>query len=335
MQRIREVAEDDDGEEHAFSTVHESIGREAEVNEIVGSAARRGDLVEVAVARCRARAHVGPRFRNRMGRRARELTPEEAAAVQEALVHIASDKIHQALGNTVPTDDADAGALAVASGGPAMLAADSAQVISTFTSLVGGLEGIANSWQTIVSAFKTTSSRTIVGEIEGKGFTNLKQSVNARQIQGLTPQGYDLLMPQLLRQAGIPPQYMQDAQLSVLLVQYADAQTWVKFDMLFEAGPGGQTQYVCVAGNRNANGSTNWVIASMAATFKLAPNARIIRTSKSVAGGIFEKTDDKIHYEDRSVTQEDINNVLGIMSGLVLEGMGNAIGVSLALPMPN
>lgn len=214
------------------------------------------------------------------------------------------------------------------------------QLGGSFSGIMGAITGITKAWQGIVDAFSTKISEKIMKQIQGKGFSSVEESAQLQKIVGMEESFLDTFIAHALGMYNVPSEYHKQATYALQMVKYADEQDWMKWDMMFNTGKGGDVKYVCITGNRevgsDGKSKYNFLVANVGATFELAPNLIIIEKSASYAGGIFQKTKDIIKKVPRSVTQADVEGVLDFFLVCAVKRFADELGIKVTNPkMPS
>lgn len=202
-------------------------------------------------------------------------------------------------------------------------------------SVLGPIKTFSDTWSAVASAFGTRISKTVVSTIKGTGWTKLRQSVVVQKIVNMQASFLDQFLRSVPTAYNIPSKYRADTEFALTSVKFSGGQQWNKWDLAFDINKGGSARYICVLGHRDPNtGNTDWVIANMKASFKLAPDVFVWRRSASYAGGIFSSTTDSLEKRPRSLTAEDIRGMLHLLAGAALGPLGAELGANLNVPVP-
>ena len=192
---------------------------------------------------------------------------------------------------------------------------------------------LANGWKSIVNAFKTTSSRKLRELTKGKGFEYFYGNFQIWLAKGLKVQFYDEYFKRKASQIRVKPNQHHLFLEAVKEVKMMDSNTWGDVNVVFN--PKGKQDGTVIAVNLiiNSPGNKyNIMITTMNAEFKLAPDIFIEETFKSVAGGIFEKTDYKLIKMPKGLTIEDVQAVLSMYKLISFKMICDIFGIKVNLP---
>ena len=194
-------------------------------------------------------------------------------------------------------------------------------------------QNIAGGWKEIVSAFKTTSSKKISKFTEGKGFEYFYGHFRIWLCKGLKAGYYDEFFKRKAIHVGVPQHEANIFKEAVQDAKFMEGHAWGDLNIVFN--PAGQQDGKVIGVNVIINqpgDKFNIMITSMNARLKLAPDVFVEETSKSVAGGIFEKTNYKLIKMPRGLTIDDVKAVLNMYQLISFKMICEIFGIQVQLP---
>ena len=193
---------------------------------------------------------------------------------------------------------------------------------------------VGETWGNLVNAFKTTSSKTIKEFTNGKGFDYFHGSSQVFVIAGLKGAYFDKFWT---RKAGHLKLSRDAKKIFVEIGQdseFMDKQAWNKLDLAFnpEENKKDSVKGVSLLVNQPVDGKFDILITDIRATFKLAPDLLIERNEKSVLGGIFSKTKEKIIKKPKTLGQEELTAILDMYKMVSFKVLCDIFGIQVTLP---
>lgn len=191
------------------------------------------------------------------------------------------------------------------------------------------ISSIANSYQQVANALRTTSEKTIVDKIIREGFERLHLSSTVKFASKIRDyNGYvKVLKKYIVKQ--LPTKYndlFNEALESLEFVK--DNYKLSRVNVAFEGDkPENKISSCNFIGGEDENENRYLVIAYMAADFKLAPDLFVWRKSVSVAGGIFSKTKDSFEKVPKSLTKEKVTTMLDCFQWMAFKSMAKFLGI--------
>jgi len=186
----------------------------------------------------------------------------------------------------------------------------------------------------IVSAFKTTTSTTIKERINGVGFKKFEESAQYQKVTGLKEEFLDKFLDHLAERFVVPENNRKDLKNVLEEIQWADSNEWQCFNIVFSTGAGGQVKTAALMANHDdKNAKYNFVFTDITASFELGDDLLIINKSKSILGGIYSDSSDKIVHVPRNLTPEDIKTVMSFFQLVTMKNIADNLGIKVADPL--
>jgi len=88
-----------------------------------------------------------------------------------------------------------------------------------------------------------------------------------------------------------------------------------------------------IAHHDDKNAKYDFVFTDVQATFELGDDILIVNKSKSVLGGIYSSSEDKIVHVPRNLTPEDIKAVMAFFQLVSMKSIADNLGIKVADPL--
>jgi hypothetical protein len=178
-------------------------------------------------------------------------------------------------------------------------------IMSVLTPLQSAVGSITGMWTQIVTAFKTTSEKSM-SQMNNLAFTQWAQKAQVLKAVGI-PQQYQAEFSQsLMTDYNLPTNLTS----FVLSLKYAQQTTWESSDALYS--PTADSHYKVKSVYKNGDYQSmmaSFFVIDMQYDFNFAPDILDIKTHKSILGGIFDKSDEKYQRLPHNVTVDDLNKL--------------------------
>lgn len=138
--------------------------------------------------------------------------------------------------------------------------------------------------------------------IVGRGFTSFKQNAEIALYNQVDSNGLIDFLGFLKGNVQIPARYEKTFIEELSMIEFSDMNEIVESNVVFSVGNGGACKFICVIGQVNGDGTTNWLVADIQTQFSLAPNILVIQQKKKVLG--FTKSKTIAIQEQRTLTPE-------------------------------
>jgi len=217
---------------------------------------------------------------------------------------------------------------------PATPAASAAAPAKSLTdNLLGALSSLTNNWTKITQNFKTSRSNTVINTIKGKGYTSFSQSAQVQISKGIKDEYFDKYLESLGKRIKIPSERQEDLNEVLGTSRFMDSSVWSAFNTLFSLANGGETKFVTVLiGRDDVKNTFDVVFTDIKATFQLAPDVMVIQKKLSVLGGIWEDEKTENVSVPRSLTQEDISDVISFFQVIAFKTIADQFGYKVEFP---
>jgi hypothetical protein len=177
---------------------------------------------------------------------------------------------------------------------------------------------------------KSPASRTtVVSHIVGNGFTTFKQSADLQLYGGVNDSNLIDFLNYVKKALSIPDNYSQYFVENLSLILFSDFNEIVIYRVLFSVDAGGDCKYICVMGQRNLDGTTDWLVGEVGATFTLAPDVLVIEESKSAAWGLYKSKQTKIIQLPKSLNDEQLNVLFKFFEICVFERFAELLKIDV------
>jgi hypothetical protein len=166
--------------------------------------------------------------------------------------------------------------------------------------------------------FSSSSKSGQVERVTTLGFDHFEQTTEIEQVAGLDPEAFDMYREHVIRQFSIPADQQDAFRENYELASYTKSHSWNYFSTVYNADQSGTCKSSSVMSARNSiDGTFSFFVARVGASFQLAPDVQIYKTSKSSFGGLFtsEKTDIRKLPHTLTVTEaEQLSNFFDLIS---------------------
>lgn len=154
------------------------------------------------------------------------------------------------------------------------------------------------------------STTVVVNQIVNRGFSSFMQRADIEQYNGIKDEYFNDFLDNLRESLNLPPNY--DAQFKNIMevTLYSTSNIWVVFNVIFSIKSGADCKFVCVMVSHDSeNEKTDWLVANVEASFKLAPNLFVIQKRTSFLFGAWSSFEEKIALKPASLSARDLNLV--------------------------
>ena len=194
-------------------------------------------------------------------------------------------------------------------------------------------QNIAGGWKEIVGAFKTQSSKKISKLTDGKGFEYFYGHFRIWLCKGLKANYYDEFFKRKAVHVGVSQKEAHIFKEAVQDAKYMEGHAWGDLNIVFN--PAGKQDGKVIGVNLIINqpgDKFNVMITAMNAKLRLAPDVFVEESFKSVAGGIFEKTNYKLIKMPKGLTVDDVKAVLNMYQLISFKMICEIFGIQVQLP---
>jgi hypothetical protein len=207
---------------------------------------------------------------------------------------------------------------------------------SGFQDLIGGIDAVTKTWKNVVDAFKTTKTLTVKERINGKGFSELYTTCISDNIEGLEANMIDEYLADFSSMVEFPsnPELAKGLAYSIKYTKYSRQKMFNGNNIVFKKESGGQAVFITFLHRKNTAQKTFDLIYSyFKADFVLEPDTWIMNKGLSVAGGIFENSEDYEKHILRGITEDDMKAILAFSQLINLKSIYEQLGFkNLELP---
>lgn len=191
---------------------------------------------------------------------------------------------------------------------------------------------------TIAATFKTSTWNNIVGIIDQQGYTQLKLHTNYMMNGNVRMTGWDKYWDLTLGVLDLNKEQLEDAKLQLEFADYADETGWsqnlLAFDNTQGADHGEMRVINFLTTVRQEEKRFDAIVFDYSVNFKLAPKLVIRCKGKSVAGGMYNKSDTIIEEQNQVLTPEQIDALLQYFQLLSYQMIFAVAGVNVDLKLP-
>jgi len=174
---------------------------------------------------------------------------------------------------------------------------------------------------------------SVINRIVSNGFTSFIQRANIMQLDGVSEDRLDAFLDYLQGQIALPNNIKPHFKNTMKDILYCDSNQWVMFKLVFSVGTGGDCKYVCVlAQHDEKKKEINWLIADVQSLFLLAPDVIVINKSRSILGGLFSKSEDKVVIIPKTLVNEQIAVLSKFFEVVVFERFAEILKINSNVP---
>lgn len=201
-------------------------------------------------------------------------------------------------------------------------------------SLTNAINQLCDSWGKIVTAFKTTHSKTIKEILPGRGFSKLNLQSELYVNIGLMDSKYEAYYKRRAVTLHLKDDYLKKFLDTFEFALWSDEGVWNKCDMVYDDdSESNRYNSVTVLVTESVKPDKHDImITYFSAQFTLAPDLLWIHESKSVLGGIFEKTTERLEKKPRNLTDEEIEAIISMYKMFSLKFVADVLGIQIKLP---
>jgi hypothetical protein len=127
----------------------------------------------------------------------------------------------------------------------------------------------------------------------------------------------------------LPEPYSKYFVENLSMILFSDFNEIVIYRVLFSVDAGGDCKYICVMGQKNENGTTDWLVGDVKADFTLAPDVLVIKESKSVAWGLYKSETTKIVTVPKSLTEDQLTVLFKFFEICVFERFAELLKINV------
>jgi hypothetical protein len=171
---------------------------------------------------------------------------------------------------------------------------------------------------------------SIVSRIVQNGFTTFRQSADLQLYGGVDGKHLIDFLNYVKNSLEIPQEYSKYFVENLSMIEFADFNELVIYRIFFAKDKGGNCKYVCVMGERNNNGSTNWLVGDLKSTFTLAPDLLVVQKTKSALWGLYKSKETKIYTSPKNLTEEQLNVLFRFFEICVFERFAELLKIDVS-----
>ena len=189
----------------------------------------------------------------------------------------------------------------------------------------------AQLWTNIVSAFKTTSATTIRGKLNIDGYSKFKGTASLELYKGI-PKHYwkGKKIQSILTNYKIKPKFQKILRQNIEETEFMAGGFWANLETLHNPDTG--MSFFSILFNNRDDGKINIILSRINCQLQLAPDLLVINKSKSFLGGIFANSEDSVKNVPKSLTPDDLEDVMKFFQIFFAKNMFDKLGFKFELP---
>lgn len=195
--------------------------------------------------------------------------------------------------------------------------------------------GFIEVYKSVTEAFKTINKEEFKQKIPGEGFSAYSAKTRFLRNLGVPTMRWTDYVKAMKALFEIEQYPAVNRNLTAIMniAEFAPDTAWHANDMTFAINKGGDCNTIVALCSQDYISSViNVLFTFVSGSFKLAPDIFVYTKFKSIAGGIYEETKDKVTYKPRSLKDEEIKAIHATMLLSGLNVMAENMGVTIKLP---
>lgn len=187
---------------------------------------------------------------------------------------------------------------------------------------------IASTYGQIVNAIKTTTSKTLVEKFMREGFERLYLQSTVKVASGISDYEKYVKILRKYTVKDIPENFIEKFDEALEVLEISEEYKVSQINVAFEGErPENKISSLNIIGAKDSNDKKYLITAYMTTDFKFAPHLFIWRKSSSIAGGILDKTEDKIEKVPQTLTKDEISTMLNCFQWMAYKLMIEQMGI--------
>lgn len=193
-------------------------------------------------------------------------------------------------------------------------------------------------YDTIAKTFASSTWNTIQGIIDQQGYETLKLHTNYMGNGGVRLAAWDKYWDLTLEPLDLDEEQTENAKLQLEFGAYAEETTWSESILAFDnskATDHGEMRVINFLANvRQDDRKFDAIVFDYSVNFKMAPKLVVRCKGKSIAGGMYNKSDTVIEEQAQVLKPEEIDALLQYFQLLSFQMIFAVAGVNVDLKLP-
>ena len=200
-------------------------------------------------------------------------------------------------------------------------------ILDKVNALSSAVKSAADAWKSVAKAFKTKTSKTVERTVRF-GFRYFQQKSTILRAFNIP----STRAPKFLKAVALD--YDLPTQSSFLLgLKYTDDFAWERVDFLYSPSMNGKYRFVTLYKNADSSAKTaSFYIVDINADWQLTPDLLIVTKSRSILGGIFEKSKQTIEEVPHALTPQEGEQLLAFFNMVSMTHLASRLGFNVTLP---
>lgn len=216
-------------------------------------------------------------------------------------------------------------------------AASDAKGFKGFGEFKNNVNKVMGMYDKIAQTFASSTWNTIQGIIDQQGYETLKLHSNYMGNGNVRLTGWDTFWDLTLETLELGEELTEDAKLQLEFGAYAEETTWSQNLIAFDnskATDHGEMRVVNLLANvRQEDKRFDAIVFDYSVSFKMAPKLVIRCKGKSIAGGMYNKSDTVIEEQAQVLKPEEIDALLQYFQLLSYQMIAAIAGVQVDLKL--
>jgi hypothetical protein len=175
---------------------------------------------------------------------------------------------------------------------------------------------------------KALNASAVVNKLVKRGFAEFEESAAVQQLNGVDYGVSDDLTNWIVTELSLDDSYRKRIETMMTIVEHADSQEWIRFEVAFSVGDGGDCRYVVLlARNDKEAKQTQWLIGNVQGKFQLAPNLLIIQEKRSSLFGLLTHYETVVKEVPALITKDDVEVISEFFTVVVFERFAEVLNV--------
>jgi hypothetical protein len=201
-----------------------------------------------------------------------------------------------------------------------------------FDSLISCFNKVYDNWPTAVTLLKNSRSSEVKQKIIREGFDKFDQTAQVQIISGMRREGLNKFMTLISKRLMVPEDKREDVKNIIIESDWMENNMWSNYDLFFSIGTGGKTKFASIFSHKDANDKFHFIVIEIQAEFELADDILIMTDKKSILGGIWSNSKDRITKFPNSIQPDDLKTVFSFFNLVVFKHVASQFGIQLELP---
>ena len=200
-------------------------------------------------------------------------------------------------------------------------------ILDKVNTLSSAVKSAADAWKSVADAFKTKTSKTMDRTVRF-GFRYFQQKSTTLKAFNIPSTRATKFLNAVALDYELPSQGS-----FALGLKYSDDFAWERVEFLYSPSMDGKYRFLTLYKNADSSAKTaSFYIVDVNADWQLVADLLIITKSRSILGGIFEKTKQTIQEVPHALTPQEAEQLVAFFNMVSMTHLASKLGFNVTLP---